>query len=733
VDWNLITFSASLLTCVGVGYLIIQLQSGDTRDRGLKSFFVLCVALLSWILFNAIPMVISSKYFGLAYSVKLASIPPAIFATLWCFLHFTESKLINSRIAKILLIIIPALDSLAMLTNSWHKLVYSNMHAPSASWGWLFMVHLGINTLIIIMSYSIIFNHYLKNFRQNPYILIVVIGAPIPYVFNMLYSFTSFNIDITPLGYTIVVASFAYVSYKSRLFHFKAAVLNRMFDAFKNTVIFIINKDGYIVDINSANNYYFPAFAPAIGKTTLHELLQYFKLYMESSNPQNLLELIDHTKTESTDGEVRFRMDNGNIWSFKLTWLVTHKRGKATNYVLSLYDVTELIESKAIAESASRAKSAFLSNMSHEIRTPMNAIIGMTIIGKSADSIERKDYAIEKIGDASIHLLGIVNDILDMSKIEADKLELSPVAFNFEAMLDTAASFMKLQLAEKNQKFSLHIDDRIPKTIKCDKQLLSQVIMNLLSNAVKFTPKKGEISLNAELVNDENGLIDIRFNIKDTGIGISKKQQARLFIPFEQAESSTTRKFGGTGLGLAISKRIVELMGGGIAVTSELDKGTTFSFTIRAAVPDDDIDGALIDNGQKDESDAVKNFEGYRVLLAEDVELNREIMLALLESTKLEIDFAKNGVEAVQLFCKAPDKYNLILMDIQMPEMDGYEATKRIRTFDHPLAKTVPIIAITANVFKEDVEKCLEAGMNDHVGKPVDFDEVVGKLREYLC
>jgi CheY-like chemotaxis protein len=415
---------------------------------------------------------------------------------------------------------------------------------------------------------------------------------------------------------------------------------------------------------------------------------------------------------------------------------------------------------------------------------------------------------------------------------------------------------------EKQQTLSVHIDKYIPRTLIGDDQRLTQVLTNLLGNAVKFTPEGGSINLNAHLLKDEEGICTLQIEVTDTGIGISPEQQSRLFTSFEQAESSTTRKFGGTGLGLSISKRIVELMGGKIWIESELGQGSTFAFTLQAergaevrhglldpginwsnvrilAVDDapeileyfrelvkrigvtcdvaangeearalveqkGSYDIYFVDwkmpgmNGidfsrwvkEREKSKSVvimisasewnvieeeakeagvdkfmpkplfasaiadcineclgpgnlrtaeENcsqeedcFQGYRVLLAEDVEINREIVLALLEPTGLTIDCAENGAEAVRLYNEAPGKYDMIFMDVQMPEVDGYEATRRIRALDIPGAKEIPIVAMTANVFREDVAKCLEAGMNDHVGKPLDFEEVLDRLRKYL-
>ncbi|MDR3288656.1 MAG: response regulator [Peptococcaceae bacterium] len=385
----------------------------------------------------------------------------------------------------------------------------------------------------------------------------------------------------------------------------------------------------------------------------------------------------------------------------------------------------------AKAQEASRAKSDFLANMSHEIRTPMNAIIGMTNIAMLTSDPQKKEDSLTKISEASTHLLNVINDILDMSKIEANKFELSSVVFSLENVLDKAENIIRFRTEEKRQYFNVSYDDQIPPSLIGDDQRLLQVIMNLLSNAVKFTPEQGTINLRAKLLKEENNLCAIRVEVEDTGIGITDEQKSRLFTSFEQAESGTSRKFGGTGLGLAISKHIVEAMNGEIQVVSEFNKGSTFSFVIKVK-RSQRTEPKTCQRPPQSRENMQGEFAGHRILLAEDIEINTEIVRAILEPTGLEIDSAVNGLEAVRLFTAEPETYAMIFMDIQMPEMDGYEAARRIRALAIPHAKTIPIIAMTANVFQEDIQRALNAGMNSHLGKPLDLEEVLRILTEYI-
>ena len=507
--------------------------------------------------------------------------------------------------------------------------------------------------------------------------------------------------------------------------------------------------------------------------------------------------------------------------------------------------VSRLKEASDKSKAANEAKSAFLANMSHEIRTPMNAIIGMTDIGMRTRDDKGKNYAFERIEKASKHLLGIMNDVLDMSKIEAGRLELDADLFEFELMVRQAVDFVENDAMVKRQKLSVRIDPQIPKYIFSDMQKLTQVLTNLLCNATKFTPEEGLIRVKAECLEKKDGLYTLQIQVCDTGIGIDSASSCRIFEFFEREENHLSRKVGGTGLGLAISKRMIDLVGGEMSLNSKLGEGSVFSIKItvpgqsdldpltrkgqRVLLLGDDLDllhylervlnffqarctivqnldslgtevfdlcfvdvgwgsswvraasltqniahvvaimepchclEGVLDHELKNRITTIEKpfyisnvkgclqrevqhqavpglvaekepdrFEGNRVLLVEDVEINREIVAALLEETGIQLEFAENGKLALEAFSKDPASYDLIFMDLHLPVMDGLSATKAIRDLQDRHARDIPIVAMTADVFQDTINACETAGMNGHISKPLNQQVILEKLRIHL-
>ena len=390
-----------------------------------------------------------------------------------------------------------------------------------------------------------------------------------------------------------------------------------------------------------------------------------------------------------------------------------------------------------VAESASKAKSTFLSNMSHDIRTPMNAIIGFATLALDdiRDGKKVEDY-LSKILYSSKHLLGLINDILDMSRIESGKVVLEEQETDLVTTLQELQSIMEGQAKERKLKLHVDYSNLRDRHVFCDKTRLNQVMFNLLANAVKFTSEGGSIWLTMSQLEptyevEDRAIYEIR--VKDTGIGMDKAFIKHIFEPFERERTSTVSKIQGTGLGMAITKNIVDMMGGTIEVESQKGVGTEFIIRLELRLQAEARVANEDGTKQHGHAEGVAEFAGKRLLLAEDNELNREIACMLLSKYGFVIDTAENGQEAVDLVAaSAPDYYDLVLMDIQMPVMDGHEATRRIRNLkDKELAK-VPVVAMTANAFDEDRKAAKECGMNGFISKPINMQEVVQALRMCL-
>ena len=385
------------------------------------------------------------------------------------------------------------------------------------------------------------------------------------------------------------------------------------------------------------------------------------------------------------------------------------------------------------AEQANAAKQEFLSSMSHDIRTPMNAIIGMTSLAlDNTDDPKRvRDY-LGKIALSSKHLLGLINDVLDISKIESGKMTLNVEPVSLREAMDSIVNIMQPQVTAKNQQFKAAAREILSENVRCDGVRLNQVLINLLGNAVKFTPEKGAVQLTVyqETLPEDASRVRTHFLVSDTGIGMSKEYQKVIFESFSREDNTRVRKTEGSGLGMAITKCIVDAMGGTISVRSEQGRGSEFHVVLdleKAAAP---AASEAADGAAERVNDVV--LKGRRILLAEDNELNWEVARELLSILELELDWAENGEICVEKFRNSPvGHYDAIIMDVRMPVMDGYEATAAIRGLEREDAD-IPIIAMTADAFSEDIQRCLERGMNDHLAKPIDIQAVTFKLKKYL-
>ena len=432
--------------------------------------------------------------------------------------------------------------------------------------------------------------------------------------------------------------------------------------------------------------------------------------------------------------ETRHRRKDGSSYPVEVTIYLREQDGQA--WFIAFYnDITvrkeaerELMRARDAAEAANRAKSTFLANMSHELRTPMNAIIGMTALARRhADNPKLADQ-LEKVEQASHNLLAIINDILDISKIEAERMTLERVDFRLGEVLENLVSLIGHKARDKGLQLLVDLPPEIAALPLCgDPHHLGQILLNLAGNAVKFTTT-GWVAVRAGVARDDGSEVTLHCEVQDTGIGIAADDLGRLFTAFEQADGSMTRKYGGTGLGLAISKRLVQLMGGSIDVDSVPGKGSTFRFSVRLLKAAGSVAQDRRTGDQSAEAHIRARHPGTRLLLVEDEPINQEVSKVLLEDAGFRVDLAEDGRQAVE--SAAREDYALILMDMQMPVMNGLDATRAIRAGQRN-AHT-PIIAMTANAFEEDRRTCLAAGMDDHVGKPIDDTVLFETLLRWL-
>ena len=749
---EVILFTISLIFCSIIIYILGLLWFGDTRNRQSKSFFTLGVFVTLWTLLNAIAIISAEPFFPYIYTLRITMVSIVPFCVSWFILNFARVGLVKSRLAMLLFWTFPVLDVLAMLTNPLHHFMFLDYAFPTPARNFGFWIHTGGDFIVVIICFTVLLRHIFKHARKEPMMILAGFGTFIPYALNMIYTagLRFIPYDITPLGFFITFMLFAVSSYRSQLFNIRAMTLTSIYALLKDAIL-VINERGIVMDVSPAALEIFPDFNFSASHSSLGSFLAYLEEHSIEYRPENLL-VPAVNGMEERDGEIKLRKLDGREVTFTIAQRLIMAGNRPTGCILVMSDVSiyrsmiseineqnvRLAELREAAEAASTAKSVFLANMSHEIRTPLNAVIGMALVARKSANNEKTLMAINEIETASRHLHGVLNNVLDMSKIESGKFELDREVFLLRTAMSEVAELINQRCIEKNIRLDAGFGNIKNFSIIGDKLRLKQILINLLGNAVKFTPENGIIIFDIDVVQESEETVTIHFMVSDSGMGMSEEQLGTLFQAFSQADASIFSRFGGTGLGLSISQNLALMMGGKIMVKSKLGEGSSFEFTLIFPKAE------TVHDKDKNTEGIVPELKGKRLLIVEDVEINRIIIKELLEETHVEIDEAENGITAITAFSeKPPNYYNLIFMDIQMPLMDGYEVTRRIRAIEAERCSeengellvrppTVPIIAMTANAYKEDIEKALSSGMNGHLSKPIDINAVMNVLADKL-
>ncbi len=486
--------------------------------------------------------------------------------------------------------------------------------------------------------------------------------------------------------------------------------------------LFIVGPTG---EINFANKQY----AKLFGWLAAEDI---FRMLLPEGQNLSATDLPGLVRGQMTDARY-----SGNLWvenkdGGKVCLSVTvcdassPKQG-VNNLLVIASDITDLMREKENAQKASIAKGEFLSRVSHELRTPMNVIIGMATLGLKSGNENAVDR-FKSIDAASRQLLNIISDVLDMSRIEAGKMEVYSDRVNLCVLLQECSALFAPQIAEKQLSFNLNCDQTLPEIVIADNRHIRQIVINLLGNAVKFTPNGGKVTMSADVDRREETSLWVNFAVSDTGIGMSEEFLARIFKPFEQEDAYLQRRYSGTGLGLPICKSLIDILGGKMQVSSVKGQGSTFRFALPVILPEANETTPAATPGITDTT--TPNLKGMHILIVDDIEINRLILSEMLEDTGATISEAVDGAEALEMFKEsAPGSIHFIFMDVQMPRMNGYSATRAIRELERPDAQSVMIVAMTANAMRQDVEQAINSGMNQHMSKPVEMDVCLGILR----
>jgi|GEM_PF-4296368 len=715
-----------LMLTSGLGLILGYTALKRRGIQGAVPIAILMISISIWAFFQIMALLASQVEMKIMYAnlrfIGIQIVPIAFYALAWEYKYRTKTLTLK-RYLKIM--IFPALVFHAIWNNDLHHRFYTEVFLQDGVLmmknGPLFWINMAyLYAIIMVGLYFFIKSYQSSKSKHRQQALIIVLAAFIPLISNLIFNMLpTLKYDLTPISFLATGLLFFYAIFHYKLLDIIPVARDMLVEEMED-IMLVLDNNNRVLDMNKKAREVLLCNdikkADYVGEN-IFEIARHWDQLIQVINDKN----ISYARI-SYDASIRtiyYDLNKSDLFD---------KRGKRVGEIIDLRDITDLEEAllearkaRAAAESANKTKGYFLANMSHEIRTPMNAIIGIaeTLDTEELSREEQKRYNQIIIRSAE-SLLAIINDILDLSKVEAGRMELEKGVINLEQIIRDTLEVFSISTANRSIILGCEIDDKVPQSLLGDSVRIRQILMNTIGNSVKFT-KEGRVDVVLKHLGKEDNRNMLELSIIDTGLGIAEDKLESIFESFKQEDSSTTRRYGGTGLGLSIVKSLVELMGGSIRVESKQGQGSKFiiSLTLEDGPQEIAIEKEMVKTDSQD-------LSGLKLLVAEDNKINREIIALHLKKLGCDYEIVENGKLAVERFGQG--QYDAILMDVQMPEMDGLEATSTIRSKENDTGRRMPIIALTAGAMVEDIEKCMAAGMDAHISKPVKVE----KLRAVL-
>ncbi|AEF81764.1 hybrid sensor histidine kinase/response regulator [Leadbettera azotonutricia] len=749
-------FIISMIIAAILMYTVGLLWFTDRVNRQVRGLFVSGIALWFWTVFSAFAMLVKdTPYYPFIYTIRIIFLSISPWCFLWFILELSGSTVLNFLPVRIICILIPFADSILLATNLIHHRIYAVYQYPIPIYGPDYIIHGVMAYSAMLFCVIFMFIYVIKNMKEKPIVLAQGLGFLLLTGVNIIYTAKIINFahDIGPYTFFFMYILFAFSTHRSRLFNFRTHLLNSLFETNQN-VMLMVDREGFISDINSAFAGVFPDFELKPKLTQVHELLDYFSSRAIWQLPNTLFD--DIARKNFKGGEFAMDYGEGKQRSFSVSRQFAYSERPSYGYSIVIADISSyhsmineineqnqtLTSLKELAETASHAKSTFLANMSHEIRTPLNAIIGLGEMELQNELPAGTRENLRKMLGSGKVLLNIINDILDISKIESGRFELVPGEYNIPSLINDTVSMNIIRIGSKPITFKLDPDGNLPMRLWGDELRVRQILNNLLSNAFKYT-REGQVEFKIGGIQEGDDYW-LEASVSDSGIGIKEEDIGKLFTEYSQLDTRTNRYIEGTGLGLVICKNLAEMMNGTITVKSTYGTGSVFSVRIKQKIVDAiplGKEGAenlrylrFLEQGQDRRKRNLPRIRMpyARVLVVDDVDTNLDVARGMMAPYDLTIDCVASGPEAINLIQEEKNIYNALFMDHMMPGMDGIEAVKIIREIKSEYAKNIPIIALTANALVGNEDLFLRNGFQAFLPKPIDIIKLDSILNQWV-